>query len=72
MRCLTSQHTFKDNCGFLAVNLYARSIFGEHVLANLSLEKTKNEVKGHIRIRSKTQGLALSLGDKISLSQKML
>jgi hypothetical protein len=25
---------------------------------------------GHLRIRSRTQGIALSLGDKITLSQK--
>ena len=28
------------------------------------------KVSGHIRIRSKTQGIALSLGDKITVSQK--
>jgi coatomer subunit beta len=48
-------------CGFLAANLYARSIFGEDALANLSIEKAALEggedgpVQGHIRIRAKTQ-----------------
>ena len=47
-------------CGFLAANLYARSIFGEDALANLSIEKpmgTFNDspIHGHIRIRAKTQ-----------------
>ena len=51
-------------CGFLAANLYAHSVFGEDALANLSIEKpvsdsgggASNEtVQGHIRIRAKTQ-----------------
>lgn len=48
------------DCGFLAANLYARSIFGEDALANLSIEKVvgagdKTSVQGHVRIRAKTQ-----------------
>jgi hypothetical protein len=44
---------------------------GEDALANVCLEKAPNKkVTGHIRIRSKTQGIALSLGDKITVSQK--
>ena len=59
----------------MAANLYARSIFGEDALANVSIEKPSNSspetaVCGHIRIRAKSQGMALSLGDKINLSQK--
>ena len=50
-------------CGFLAANLYARSVFGEDALANLSIEKAPGAesgasnagVQGHIRIRAKTQ-----------------
>lgn len=30
------------------------------------------DVAGHVRIRAKTQGIALSLGDKITISQKAL
>lgn len=111
----------------MAANLYARSIFGEDALANVSIEKPIHlgpdaPVNGHIRIRAKSQvglkccintycclpprvkalgefhkilsflkrissyvfgipifksisllfpqGMALSLGDKINLSQK--
>ena len=59
----------------MAANLYARSIFGEDALANVSIEKSSTSspempVCGHIRIRAKSQGMALSLGDKINLSQK--
>lgn len=87
----------------MAANLYAKSIFGEDALANLSIEKPSgpdSSVTGHIRIRAKSQvakhynyylvfvfllmltdllmfaivfffqGMALSLGDKINVSQK--
>lgn len=42
---------------------------GEDALANLSIEKTEAGITGHVRIRSKTQGIALSLGDKITMGQ---
>jgi coatomer subunit beta len=43
-------------------------IIGEDALANISIEKqTDGAITGHVRIRSKTQGIALSLGDKITL-----
>lgn len=58
-------------CGFLAANLYAKSVFGEDALVNISIEKQHDgKLSGYIRIRSKTQGIALSLGDKITLKQK--
>ncbi|XP_038072469.1 coatomer subunit beta-like [Patiria miniata] len=75
MRCLTPEKAISGECGFMAANLYARSIFGEDALANVSIEKPasatpETPVTGHIRIRAKSQGMALSLGDKINLSQK--
>jgi len=75
MKCLTPEKAISGECGFLAANLYAKSIFGEDALANLSIEKPHDgdadtPVVGHIRIRAKSQGMALSLGDKINLSQK--
>eukprot|EP00040_Diaphanoeca_grandis_P026421 m.147900 g.147900 ORF g.147900 m.147900 type:complete len:940 (+) comp30569_c0_seq2:169-2988(+) len=70
MRCLTPATALAGDCDFLAANLYAKSVFGEDALANLSIELTAGKVSGHIRIRSKTQGIALSLGDKITLNQK--
>jgi coatomer subunit beta len=39
---------------------FAQSIFGEDALANVSLERLEDgKVKGHMRIRSKTQVCAL-------------
>lgn len=38
---------------------------------NVSIEKQRDgTLGGNLRIRSKTQGIALSLGDKITLKQK--
>lgn len=69
MKCLTLRGIEEDS-GYLAANLYARSVFGEDALVNLSVEKAAGgQLAGNIRIRSKTQGIALSLGDKITLKQ---
>lgn len=58
---------------FLAANLYARSVFGEDALVNVSVERKEDgdgKLAGYIRIRSKTQGIALSLGDRITSVQR--
>lgn len=61
----------EGECGYMAANLYAKSVFGEDALVNISMEKQADgKLNGYIRIRSKTQGIALSLGDKITLKQK--
>ena len=39
MRSLTPEKAMSGECGFMAANLYAKSIFGEDALANVSLEK---------------------------------
>ncbi|KAI5679638.1 hypothetical protein M9H77_00865 [Catharanthus roseus] len=71
MKCLTAPSALEGECGFLAANLYAKSVFGEDALVNVSIEKQADgKLSGYIRIRSKTQGIALSLGDKITLKQK--
>ncbi|ODV94229.1 hypothetical protein PACTADRAFT_4179 [Pachysolen tannophilus NRRL Y-2460] len=68
MQCLTPGAIIGgDECQFLSANLYSKSSFGEDALANLCIEK-KNDgpIVGHVRIRSKGQGLALSLGDRVA------
>ena len=46
-------------CGFMAANLYSKSIFGEDALANVSLERSQDmngpTLTGHVRIRAKSQ-----------------
>lgn len=65
--CLTPGALVGDECNFLAANLYSRSTFGEDALANLSIERLADGlITGHVRIRSESQGLALSLGDKVA------
>jgi hypothetical protein len=66
-----------QSCNFMGVNVYSRSIFNEDVLANISLEQIRDEktgqpvkLAGSIRIRSRAQGIALSLGDRISVVQR--
>ncbi|KAF8216278.1 coatomer beta subunit [Mycena galopus ATCC 62051] len=71
MSCLTPEGATSGDCDFLSANMYARSLFGEDALANLSVERTPGgTITGHVRIRSKTQGIALSLGDRITMAQK--
>jgi coatomer subunit beta len=73
MCCLTPQSALGGTSSFLAANLYAKSIFGEDALVNVSVEKKDDadgRLCGYIRIRSKTQGIALSLGDRITAVQR--
>lgn len=72
MNCLTPGAIIGEECQFLSANLYSRSSFGEDALANLCIEKQSDgPIIGHVRIRSKGQGLALSLGDRVaSISRK--
>mmetsp|Transcript_19774 Transcript_19774/g.24391 ORF Transcript_19774/g.24391 Transcript_19774/m.24391 type:complete len:972 (+) Transcript_19774:120-3035(+) len=72
MNCLTPFDGVEKG-SFLAANLYAKSVFGEDALVNVSVEKkedSEGELAGYIRIRSKTQGIALSLGDRITTVQR--
>lgn len=74
MSCLTP-HERDSQGSFLAANLYAKSVFGEDALVNVSVEKKDDndgKLAGYIRIRSKTQGIALSLGDRITSVQRGL
>jgi coatomer subunit beta len=69
MTCLTPSSALDGSSSFLAANLYAVSVFGEGALMNVSVEKKQDAggaLSGHVRIRSKTQGIALSLGDRVS------
>jgi coatomer subunit beta len=72
MKCLTPDHVLTGDCGFLAANMHARSIFGEDALANICLEMSGSKITGHVRIRSKTQGIALALGEKITMTQLLV
>ena len=65
-------HCYSSYC--ISVVLYC-SVFGEDALVNVSVEKKEDndgKLAGYIRIRSKTQGIALSLGDRITSVQRGL
>jgi len=71
MSCLTSRTLLQTGCRFVAANLYAKSVFGEDALLNISVEReASGSLAGAIRIRAKTQGIALSLGDRVTAKQK--
>ncbi|PIC12614.1 hypothetical protein B9Z55_028279 [Caenorhabditis nigoni] len=75
MKVLTGDAAIEGECGFLAANLCAHSIFGEDALANVSVEKAlpmddASPIVGHIRIRAKSQGMCLTLGDKLSSAMR--
>ena len=63
---------------YISLNLLVlsnHSVFGEDALVNVSVEKKDDndgKLAGYIRIRSKTQGIALSLGDRITSVQRGL
>lgn len=64
MRCLTEGAVSDPDAKFLSANLYAKSCFGEAVLANLSVElKEDDSIVGHVRVRAKQKGAAVSVGD---------
>lgn len=59
----------------MAANLQATSIFGEEILANICLQRSTSITAdgedqvcftGHLRLRSKTQSIAVALGEKVS------
>lgn len=56
---------------FVSASVLFRDDTGEDALANLSIEKTEAGIVGHVRIRSKTQAIALSLGDRITMCECM-
>lgn len=64
--CITPGLGINDSGDYLAANMYAQSVFSEEILANICLERTAAGISGHLRLRSKTQGIAVALGDRIT------
>uniref|UniRef100_A0ACD5X630 Uncharacterized protein n=1 Tax=Avena sativa TaxID=4498 RepID=A0ACD5X630_AVESA len=63
MTCLTAPWALDGDCGFVAANLYGKSVFGEDVLMNISVEKQADgKLSGCIRIKGNIKGMVLSLG----------
>ena len=61
-----------EKSGFLVCNLYTKSKFEEDCLINMSIEKVigsggapeGSKITGLIRVRAKTEGMALCIGEK--------
>eukprot|EP00755_Sulcionema_specki_P008976 Sspe_Gene.6134::Locus_2057_Transcript_1_1_Confidence_1.000_Length_2963::g.6134::m.6134/K17301/COPB1, SEC26; coatomer subunit beta len=71
MKCQATSTSLAGDSDFLSANLYAKSSFGEPVVANISVHKQPTgSIEGYVRIRSQTQGIALGLGDKVTMKQK--
>lgn len=66
LECITPGYGISQTGDYLAANLYAQSLFGEEILANVCLERSSEIISGHLRLRSKTQGIAIALGDRIT------
>lgn len=62
----------KATSSFLVANFYTKSKFEEDCLINLSIEKvhlskTEAKIQGMIRLRAKSEGMALCVGEKCKL-----
>jgi coatomer subunit beta len=76
LACITPGYGLAEGGAYLAANMHARSVFSEEVLGNICLERSSAAdglvIAGHARLRSRSQGIAVALGDKISLFFKSL
>ncbi|KAG9395112.1 Coatomer beta subunit appendage platform [Carpediemonas membranifera] len=64
-RVLNRSSLYSDAIG--CANLYAVSVFNEQALLNVSCQRNDvtNKMEGVVRVRTKVQGLAVCLGEKI-------
>jgi len=58
-----------EDAAFASVNLYARTKLDDDFLVNISLEKSQGRLIGFIRIRGKTKGIIVLLGEKLKQIQ---
>lgn len=58
---------------YISCNLFARTVFGDDALANVSVERdaATGMISGVVRIRSNAQTLAFGIGEKLTLLQKI-
>ena len=68
VKLLTSITEQDEQSGFLVCNLYTKSKFEEDCLVNMSIERVAGpdggRITGLIRVRAKTEGMALCIGEK--------
>ena len=66
---MTSLNEIDHQSGFLVANFYTKSKFEEDCLINMSIELSAGgtdggKINGLIRVRAKTEGMALCIGEK--------
>ena len=73
MRLLTPDAVLERNREAVVAKMYGRSVFGDKALLNVSLERTSKikRVLGFVRVRSKSQCIALALGERVQANQRM-
>jgi coatomer subunit beta len=68
VKLMTEVGEADQQAGFLVANFYTKSKFEEDCLINLSIEKGQSAdggiLTGLIRVRAKTEGMALCVGEK--------
>jgi coatomer subunit beta len=70
VKLMTPLNELDEHSGFLVANLYTKSKFEEDCLINMSIEKSVStgegggKINGLIRVRAKTEGMALCIGEK--------
>jgi coatomer subunit beta len=68
VKVMTAISEQDEQSGFLVCNLYTKSKFEEDCLINMSIEKVQGpdggRITGLIRVRAKTEGMALCIGEK--------
>jgi len=69
VKLMTKVSDAETESGFLVANFYTKSKFEEDCLINVSIEKASPQdggrITGLIRMRAKTEGMALCVGEKI-------
>jgi len=68
MFIITDLDQYNDTA-FVSANLYAQTKLDDDFLLNISLEKHLNKLGGYMRLRSKTKGIIVSLGEKLKQIQ---
>jgi len=58
-----------DGATFVSVNLYAKTKLDDDFIMNISLEKHQGKLSGFMRLRGKTKGIIVLLGDKLKQIQ---
>lgn len=70
VKLMTPMNEVDSSSGFLVANFYTKSKFEEDCLINMSIElsafanETGGKIHGLIRVRAKTEGMALCIGEK--------